>query len=138
MNIKGIKLKRLKAIQYTSVGFLITVGIVNYLDCSAISIANSTISADLNLNASEMRLLLSAFSLSYAIAQLPVGGLLDRFGSRLILGVSMFVWSLAQFVGGGSPPSFPLLQKSLVNGLILRNVAHQQIFLWSHQQLGLL
>lgn len=46
-----------------------------------------------------MGLLLSAFTLSYAIAQLSVGGL-DRFGARLVLGVSMFVWSLAQFVGG--------------------------------------
>ena len=76
--------------------FLITVGIVNYLDRSALSIVNSTISADLNLSVSQMGLLILAFSLSYAIAQLPVGGLLDRFGARLVLSV----WSLAQFVGG--------------------------------------
>ncbi len=61
MNVKNIKLKRLNSIQYTSVGFLITVGIVIYLDCRALSIANSTISADLNLNASEMGFLLSVF-----------------------------------------------------------------------------
>lgn len=94
------KLKRLRAIQYTAVGFLITVGIVNYLDRSVLSIVNCTISADLNLSVSQMGLLILAFSLSYAIAQLPVGGLLDRFGARLVLSVSMFVWSLAQFVGG--------------------------------------
>lgn len=85
------KLKRLRAIQYTAVGFLITVGIVNYLDRSVLSIVNSTISADLNLSVSQMGLLILAFSLSYAIAQLPVGGLLDRFGARLVLSVSMFV-----------------------------------------------
>lgn len=54
----------------------------------------------MNLSVSQMGLLILAFSLSYAIAQLPVGGLLDRFGARLVLSVSMFVWSLAQFVGG--------------------------------------
>ncbi|WP_295947931.1 MFS transporter [uncultured Bartonella sp.] len=91
MKIKNIKLKRLRAIQYTAVGFLITVGIVNYLDRSVLSIVNCTISADLNLSVSQMGLLILAFSLSYAIAQLPVGGLLDRFGARLVLSVSMFV-----------------------------------------------
>lgn len=67
------KLKRLRAIQYTAVGFFITVGIVNYLDRSVLSIVNCTISADLNLSVSQMGLLILAFSLSYAIAQLPVG-----------------------------------------------------------------
>jgi len=47
-----------------------------------------------------MGLLLSAFSLAYAFAQLPVGALLDRFGSRVMLGLGMLVWSLAQVTGG--------------------------------------
>src|SRR5580698_328255 len=47
-----------------------------------------------------MGLLLSAFSFSYAFAQLPMGALLDRFGARLMLGVGMFVWSVAQLFGG--------------------------------------
>lgn len=100
MIAENIKLKRLKAIQYTAIGFLIVAGIVNYLDRSALSIANSTIREELHLNASEMGLLLSAFSLAYAIAQLPVGGLLDRFGARVMLGMSMFIWSVAQLAGG--------------------------------------
>src|ERR1700710_3207568 len=47
-----------------------------------------------------MGLLLSAFSLAYAFSQLPVGALLDRFGSRIMLGLGMFAWSVAQLAGG--------------------------------------
>ena len=47
-----------------------------------------------------MGLLLSAFAWSYALVQLPVGGLVDRVGPRVLLGVGMALWSLAQAVGG--------------------------------------
>ena len=57
-------------------------------------------SHELGLSASQMGLLLSAFSFSYAFSQLPIGALLDRFGARLMLGLGMFVWSVAQLFGG--------------------------------------
>lgn len=94
------KSARLKKIQWVAIAFLLAAGIVNYLDRSALSIANSEIRSELGLSAAEMGILLSSFSLAYAIAQLPVGGLLDRFGSRVMLGLGMFVWSLAQLAGG--------------------------------------
>ena len=47
-----------------------------------------------------MGLLLSAFAWSYALAQLPVGGLVDRAGPRVLLGLGMTLWSLAQAAGG--------------------------------------
>jgi MFS family permease len=83
-----------------AVVFLTVAGIVNYLDRSTLSIANHLVSQELHLSASQMGLLLSAFSLSYAFAQLPVGALLDRFGSRVMLGLGMLLWSLAQVAGG--------------------------------------
>ena len=42
-----------------------------------------------------MGLLLSAFAWSYALLQLPVGGLVDRAGSRVLLGAGMTLWSVA-------------------------------------------
>jgi sugar phosphate permease len=59
-------------------------GIVNYLDRSTLSIANHSISEEMGLNASQMGLLQSAFSIAYAFSQLPIGALLDKFGARLI------------------------------------------------------
>ncbi|CAD6519028.1 MFS transporter [Paraburkholderia metrosideri] len=94
------KSQRLKRIQVVAVVFLTIAGVVNYLDRSTLSIANHLVSQELHLSASQMGLLLSAFSLSYAFAQLPVGALLDRFGSRVMLGLGMLVWSIAQVAGG--------------------------------------
>jgi len=94
------KTPRLKRIQWVALTFLTLAGIVNYLDRSTLSIANHSVSAELGLSASQMGLLLSAFSFAYAFSQLPVGALLDRFGARLMLGLGMFVWSIAQLFGG--------------------------------------
>ncbi|HTR06521.1 MAG TPA: MFS transporter [Paraburkholderia sp.] len=94
------KPKRLKRTQTIAIAFLTIAGIVNYLDRSTLSIANHSVAQELHLSSSEMGLLLSAFSLAYAFAQLPVGALLDRFGSRVMLGLGMLVWSLAQVTGG--------------------------------------
>jgi MFS family permease len=94
------KTPRLRRIQWIAVAFLTLAGIVNYLDRSTLSIANHSVSGELGLSASQMGLLLSAFSFAYAFSQLPVGALLDRFGARLMLGLGMFVWSCAQLCGG--------------------------------------
>ena len=87
-------------IQLVALLFLTAAGIINYIDRSALSIANTAIREELHMTPTEMGWLLSAFSLSYAFAQLPVGALLDRFGSRAMLGLGMFFWSLAQAACG--------------------------------------
>jgi MFS family permease len=94
------KTSRLRRIQWIAVAFLTIAGIINYLDRSALSIANTAIREEMGLTPTEMGLLLSAFSLAYAFSQLPIGAMLDRFGARIMLGVGMFFWSLAQVVCG--------------------------------------
>ncbi|WP_347558212.1 MFS transporter [Robbsia sp. KACC 23696] len=94
------KSARLKHTQRIAVLFLTVAGVVNYLDRSTLSIANHSVSQELHLSGAQIGLLLSAFSLAYAFAQLPVGALLDRFGSRVMLGLGMLVWSVAQLAGG--------------------------------------
>ena len=95
-----MKSARLKKIQVASVTLLVVSGLVNYLDRSTLSIANHSISTEMGLSASQMGLLLSAFSLPYAFAQLPLGALLDRLGARVMLGAGMLLWSVAQLAGG--------------------------------------
>ncbi len=94
------KSAKIRRIQTTAVTLLVISGLINYLDRSTLSIANTSISQEMGLTATDMGKLMSAFSLAYAFAQLPIGVLLDRFGARLMLGLGMFVWSLAQMLGG--------------------------------------
>jgi MFS family permease len=91
---------RIAGIQIVAVFILSMAGIINYLDRGSLAIANTTIRADLGLSATRMGVLLSAFSMAYAVAQLPVGLLLDRFGERRVLGAAMFLWSLTQSLTG--------------------------------------
>src|SRR5687768_12876648 len=94
------KSQKLKRIQTVALTLLVISGLVNYLDRSTLSIANQSIRAEMGLTATQMGLLLSAFSLAYAFSQLPIGAMLDRFGARLVLGLGMFFWSVAQMAGG--------------------------------------
>ncbi|HEY8998618.1 MAG TPA: MFS transporter, partial [Edaphobacter sp.] len=86
--------------QATTLSLLFLAGIVNFLDRSSLSIANTTVRAEMHLSATQMGWLLSAFSFAYGFAQLPLIGLLDRAGTRYVLGVGLTVWSAAQMLTG--------------------------------------
>jgi sugar phosphate permease len=92
--------RRIARIQVFAVSILSLAGVINYIDRGSLAIANTTIRADLGISATRMGFLLSIFSLSYAISQLPMGILLDRFGERIVLGVGMFLWSATQTATG--------------------------------------
>ncbi len=91
---------RVRRMRLFAVSFLFLAGIVNYLDRTSFSLANTSIRAELGLSGTQIGALLSAFSLAYGIAQLPIGLMLDRLGSRVILAAGMFIWSLAQMATG--------------------------------------
>jgi sugar phosphate permease len=94
------KPSRVRRMRSFAVSFLFVAGIVNYLDRTSFSIANTSVRAELGLSGTQIGALLSVFSLAYGVAQLPIGLMLDRIGSRLILAAGMFVWSLAQLATG--------------------------------------
>jgi MFS family permease len=91
---------RVKRIQRSSLTLLVMGCAVNYIDRSTLAVANPLIRHDLGLSIADMGLLLSAFLWAYAAFQLPAGALVDRYGSRIMLGLGLFVWSLAQALGG--------------------------------------
>jgi MFS transporter, ACS family, D-galactonate transporter len=79
----------------------VTVGtMINYLDRTVMSVAAPFLSKDLGLNAALMGLAFSAFSWTYAAAQIPGGILLDRFGVRLTYFASVTLWSLCTVAQG--------------------------------------
>jgi sugar phosphate permease len=92
--------RSLRGHQTITLSLLFLAGVVNFLDRTSLSIANTTVRAELHLSATEMGWLLSAFSLAYGVAQLPLIGMLDRRGTRAMLGGGLVVWSAAQMLTG--------------------------------------
>jgi ACS family D-galactonate transporter-like MFS transporter len=73
---------------------LVAVGTaINYLDRTVLGIAAPYLSKDLELTPTEMGLVFSAFSWSYAVLQIPGGIFLDRFGTRFTYFISIALWS---------------------------------------------
>ncbi|TKI08817.1 MFS transporter [Martelella alba] len=79
---------------------LFIISTVNYADRSTLSIAGPHVAADLGLNPLEMGYVFSAFGWAYTLAQLPGGWLLDRFGSKIIYGSAVIIWSIFTFTQG--------------------------------------
>ena len=94
------KTARIRRVQTITLALLFIAGIVNFLDRSSLSVAGEAIRGELGLSATEFGVLLSAFSLSYGLSQLPAGILLDRFGPRVVLGAGLIFWSAMQALTG--------------------------------------
>ncbi len=73
---------------------------INYVDRSNLSIVAPFLSKELGLDPVQMGLLFSAFAWSYAVANLPGGYLIDRFGSRMVYGIAQLGWSVATLLLG--------------------------------------
>lgn len=143
----------LKKYQRITVVFLLLIGIVNYLDRSALSIANTSIQRDMMISPSQMGILLSAFSVAYAFAQLPLGLIIDRLGSKVALGASLLAWSVAQslcglvnsfsgfmglrvLLGIGEAPMFPSAAKALSEWFDANERGTPTGIVWSSTCLG--
>ncbi|WP_028271267.1 MFS transporter [Arthrobacter sp. UNC362MFTsu5.1] len=85
-------------IRWYLIALLVIGGIVNYLDRNNLSIANTTIAKEFGLNTLQMGLLLSAFSWPYAIANLPAGYLVDRFGPKKMFAWAAGLWSIVSML----------------------------------------
>ena len=72
----------------------------NYVDRATLSVAAPAIRTELGLDAISLGLAFSAFGWSYTWLQLPGGWVLDRYGSRLVYGFSLILWSCFTFAQG--------------------------------------
>ena len=67
---------------------------INYLDRTVLGIAAPSLTRDLGLTSTQMGLVFSAFSWSYAALQIPGGIFLDRFGTRFTYFIAVACWSI--------------------------------------------
>jgi MFS family permease len=67
---------------------------VSYLDRMVMSVALTSIGADLHLTAATLGVVLSSFFAGYALMQIPGGVLADKYGSKKIMIISLIAWSI--------------------------------------------
>src|SRR5260370_15599131 len=87
-------------IRYRIVLMLFIASCFSYGDRVMLSITGIAFSKDLHLDALKLGYLFSGFSWAYVVGQLPAGGLLDRFGSKRVYGISIVGWSLCAILPG--------------------------------------
>ncbi|HYK36457.1 MFS transporter [Alloacidobacterium sp.] len=104
--------------------------LVNYFDRVNLSVSHSGLYATFGISDITFGYLLGAYNWTYAMCQLPIGVVLDRFGIKLVGRISTFLWSMASFaaaltpsIGGffaarfllgvGEAPTFPANAKAI-------------------------
>ena len=96
--------------------FLFSLSMINYMDRIALSIAATPIAREFKLTAVGMGYLFSSFIWSYALLLLPMGFLIDRYGTKRMAGVGIFIWSAATALTGAANSFGGLLMARLVMG----------------------
>ncbi len=76
--------------------------LICYMDRSNISVAEPEIAKAFGLSKTSMAVVLSAFTWSYALGQIPAGWLGDRFGPKKVLTAIMSWWSIAAMLTGAA------------------------------------
>ncbi|WP_250515483.1 MFS transporter [Caballeronia sp. INDeC2] len=71
-------------------------------DRATLAVAGPGMSKELGLTAVQMGWLFGVFAWAYMIWQLPAGKLVDRFGTRMSVFLSIVLWSIVTFMMGGA------------------------------------
>jgi MFS family permease len=113
------------------IAWLLGVGVlVNYFDRVNLSVSHAALVTTFGISTVTFGYLSGAYNWTYAVCQLPVGVLLDRFGIKRVGRISTFLWSIASFgaaitpsingffaarllLGIGEAPTFPSNAKAI-------------------------
>jgi MFS family permease len=91
---------RMRRMQWIAIGLVTAAIALNYVDRSTLAIGNLKIRQEFGISATAIGALQSAWSITYALCQVPIGFFLDRLGPRYLVGVALVLWSIAQAAGG--------------------------------------
>jgi len=116
-------------VRYWVVLMLFAASAFSYGDRVVLSIAGISISKDLHLDAVKLGYLFSGFSWAYVAGQLPAGGLLDRYGSKRVYGISIVCWSLCALLVGFAGYLPAAIAFTVIFGVrLLSGVAQSPVF----------
>jgi sugar phosphate permease len=86
------------------IAWLLGLGVlVNYFDRVNLSVSQAALYTTFGISAVTFGYLSGAYSWTYALCQLPIGVVLDRFGIRRVGRVSILLWGVASFAAAASP-----------------------------------
>jgi ACS family D-galactonate transporter-like MFS transporter len=113
------------------IAWLLGLGVlVNYFDRVNLSVSHAALNTTFGISAITFGYLSGAYNWTYAMCQLPVGVLLDKFGIKRVGRISTFLWSIASaaaaitpnisgffaarfLLGVGEAPTFPANAKAI-------------------------
>ena len=113
------------------IAWLLGLGVlINYFDRVNLSVSHAALFTAFGISTLTFGYLSGAYNATYALCQLPVGVLLDKFGVQRVGRISTFLWSVASFgaaispglsglfaarflLGVGEAPTFPANAKAI-------------------------
>jgi MFS transporter, ACS family, glucarate transporter len=98
-------------VRWFVVATLFGISFASYMERMNLSVAAELMMPALLLTKSDLAIVFNSFLLGYAIFQVPAGWLGDRFGARMVLGMSALAWGVLTVLSG------------LLPGVISRTVA---------------
>jgi MFS family permease len=133
--------------------FAVSLAVIQYIDRVCISQAMPDIAAALQLSDAQKGAIFSAFTLAYALFEIPTGWLGDRIGARKVLLRVVLWWSfftaatgaawsytamlVTRFLfGAGEAGCFPNLTKALSAWLPARDRTRAQALMWMGARWG--
>ena len=100
------------------IAWLLGLGVlVNYFDRVNLSVSHAALYTSFGISDITFGYLSGAYNWTYAMCQLPIGVLLDKFGVRRIGRISTFIWSIASFGASVSPGIATLFVARLTLGV---------------------
>src|SRR5687768_10557267 len=101
-------------VRYQVLSLLVLLSIITYLDRVCMNVVAKYVKADLGLNNQQLAYILAAFSLAYALFEIPTGALGDRIGARRVLTRVVLWWSMfTMFTGSAFSFIFLLIARFL-------------------------
>jgi MFS transporter, ACS family, glucarate transporter len=132
---------------------LLLLSTITYLDRVALTVAGTTIQKELGISVAHWGWVVSAFSVSYALFEIPSGALGDRIGQRAVLtriviwwsaftaltGAAFNFWTLigVRFLFGiGEAGAFPNGAAAIQRWFVVKDRARATSVLWAGSRLG--
>lgn len=101
-----------------TIAVLLGIGVlVNYFDRVNLSVAIVDLQSEFKLSTVAVGYLLSTYSWTYVLLQLPSGAVLDLFGVARVGRISAFLWSVASFLTGSARGFTGLISARLLLGV---------------------